>query len=247
MIDHRLVALCLLALVTGCSDKTNAPFVTSSPQPNPPVRELASPKVPTFADPVDAAVIPYRLKAAQFGFQQKTDQPRVKVRYRYYPIAGSTAIALRSQMSQSGPVSQVEQIHYDANTDWYVRSSYNFVMRGNGCTITSVNTNVDILFTLPKWTPPTGASRSLKVQWQQYMAALQVHENGHKQHGVEAGQEITQTLRNLPAFASCQTLKTTANSYIQKIIKHYNQKDIDYDEITKHGVTQGAVFPPVAT
>jgi predicted secreted Zn-dependent protease len=247
VLNHRLVALCLLALAIECSGKNKEANVTSGIQLSPAPKEFTSPRTPIFTTPADAAIVPFHLNAARFEFRQKSSQPKVRIRYHYYPISGSNAVALRSQMSQSGPISQIEQIHYDAKTDWYVRSFYNFAMTGNQCTIKGATANVDILFTLPKWTPPSGASRSLLTQWQQYMTALQVHENGHKQHGIEAGQEVVQTLMNLPAATSCQTLKSIANSAIQKTIKRYNQKDIDYDEITKHGLTQGAVFPPVAT
>lgn len=75
------------------------------------------------------------------------------------------------------------------------------------------------------------------------MTALQLHEDGHKDHGVAAAQEVLSTITNLPAYPSCPELETAANTAGKSVIERYNQKDIEYDRVTQHGATQGAIFP----
>lgn len=171
----------------------------------------------------------------------------VSVSYRYYPITGNTASELRSQMSQRGPIDKHEGRRYDANTRWVVRWSYRYAHTGNQCKIRSANTTVAITFTMPQWKSSSNVERSLVSDWRAYLASLYLHEEGHKLSGVNAGQDISQALNQLPAYSSCKGLESAIQSTAQSIIKQYNQKDIDYDQVTRHGYTQGAVFPRIAT
>lgn len=169
--------------------------------------------------------------------------PRVNIRYRYYPIVGSTASTLRQQMSVMGPQSQTNGRRYDARTDWHVHWAYNYGRRGGQCAITSMNTRVDVLYILPGWTAPRNTPVGLMTEWQRYMGALRTHEIGHKDHGVEAGTSVLQTLRSIPPQPTCEALQTTINMRLKNAVARYNQKDLQYDRTTRHGFTQGAVFP----
>jgi predicted secreted Zn-dependent protease len=221
-----LVALLSLASTTlnlgGSFNKT----VKSPPQPAYPTRSA-----PT--QPIASQSIP--------------SQPTVKVSYTYYPIVGTTMEALRSQMSQKGPTDRLTGEHFDANTDWTVQWNYRFVRNGGLCSIGVAHTDVTITFTLPKWKVPVKVDRSLVREWNRYMGSLQIHEDGHRDHGIGAGSDVLQALRSLPAYSSCQQLATAANSAAKAVIRHYNQKDIEYDAMTQHGSTQGAIFPPATT
>jgi predicted secreted Zn-dependent protease len=171
----------------------------------------------------------------------------VSVHYNYYTIRGISDTELRSQMTQQGPLDSLEGRRYDANTAWTVQWSYRYKSIGHQCAIASVKTRVNVTFTLPKWQPVPAASRSLITEWNQYLAALQTHEDGHKNHGVAAGQEVMKMLSHFPPGASCQNVGAAANKAAQQIVRRYNQKDIEYDRLTQHGFTQGAVFPAIST
>ncbi|MDX2229629.1 MAG: DUF922 domain-containing protein [Leptolyngbyaceae cyanobacterium bins.349] len=183
-------------------------------------------------------------------FQAKassTSSPAVSIAYRYYPITGTTASELRSQMAARGPRDHQEGRSYDARVDWAVKWSYRHGRMGNQCRIRNANTRVSVTYTMPKWNIPPGAERSLIADWHRYLAALQLHEDGHKNHGVEAGQDILNALSQLPAAHTCPALEATAQATAQAVIKTYNQKDSTYDLITRHGYTQGAIFPNTTT
>ncbi len=169
--------------------------------------------------------------------------PRVNIRYRYYPIVGNTAAALRQQMSRMGPQSQTNGQRYDARTDWHVHWAYNYGRRGGRCAITSMNTRVDVLYILPGWTAPRNTPASLIAEWQRYMGALKTHEIGHKNHGVEAGTAVLRTLHGIAPQPTCEALQAMINQRLKNAVVPYNQKDLEYDRITRHGFTQGAVFP----
>lgn len=177
--------------------------------------------------------------------EQDIPKPVVTMVYDYYPIHGSSSSDIQSAMTQHGPWSEVEEQHYFANTEWRVKWSYDYQISERGCEISNLEGSVDITFTLPQWNAPTAASTSLVSAWNQFIVALQIHENGHMRHGVLAAQDVLQTLSELSPTPSCETLKTTARIAARRVVRQYNQQDIEYDRETNHGLTQGAVFPPI--
>ncbi len=150
-------------------------------------------------------------------------------------------------MSRRGPIDRISGARFDANTDWSIKWNYHYSQHGNQCAVDAVYGKVDILFTLPKWNQPAQADALLISEWNDYLAALKNHENGHKAHGVAAIQGVLQTLATLPAYPSCKELEVTANAAAQKVVKSYNQQDVQYDRLTRHGLTQGAIFPSIST
>lgn len=171
-------------------------------------------------------------------------KPVVHVNYDYYPVSGSTVSALQSQMDEFGPMSELEQRHYIADVNWHVRWTYDYAMTDRGCAVTSATGSVEVMFRLPWWNVPSDASGSVVTAWNQFLGALQVHENGHMDHGVAAATNVIQTLKTFPAYDSCPALVEAANATTREIIQHYNQQDVAYDNMTHHGLTQGAIFPP---
>jgi predicted secreted Zn-dependent protease len=47
----------------------------------------------------------------------------------------------------------------------------------------------------------------------------------------------------MSAYPTCEQLGLAANAAAHQVIKIYNQRDIEYDRVTRHGRTQGARFP----
>lgn len=169
--------------------------------------------------------------------------PNVTVKTNYYTITGSTAQQLRQQMNQKGHIDPLSGRRYDAYTGWQISWYYNTTLNNNQCKLHSAKVNTTITFTLPQWKIPSNASQALQTKWNKYINALIQHEKGHEQNGILASNEILQRLQTIPSNPSCETLKQNANQLANQVIKKYNQKDITYDKMTKHGITQGAIFP----
>ncbi|HEY9664665.1 MAG TPA: DUF922 domain-containing protein [Allocoleopsis sp.] len=161
-----------------------------------------------------------------------------------YTIRGSTAAELRAQMNQLGPLNQEEGKRFDASTTWDLDAQFTFGgKRGVSCQIRTVTVTVKTTFTLPQWTPPAGTPQALINRWNQHLAALQTHENGHKQLGIDAGTDFLNQLKALPAAPSCAALQQAAAQKRDAVKAAFRQKHKDYDKNTNHGATQGAVFP----
>jgi predicted secreted Zn-dependent protease len=249
MLNRKFVTFCLLVFVTACLSARQVPFALLPTQlasffrEQPPLETLAVMAPAAIAAATPTAAYPMNGIFTDFEHNQKIAQPITSTYYDYYALTGSTADALRSEMTQLGPISKNDKRRYDAKTKWNVQWSYRDAMTDKGCVITSADSNVDITYTLPKWNTPSGATESLVSDWKRYMVALQSHEDGHRDHGVAAHKAILRLLNSQPTTSSCRKLEATVDTAIARVIEYYQQQDLDYDRITRHGQTQGAVFP----
>ncbi|OLP17694.1 hypothetical protein BST81_15355 [Leptolyngbya sp. 'hensonii'] len=175
----------------------------------------------------------------------QTNKPEddATVKMTYYTITGSTAQELREQMNAVGPTDSNANRRFDARTDWYVRWNYRYESRGGNCQITTAQVKTEVTILMPQWHPSSEVSQALVQRWQRYITALKAHEDGHKDHGLNAGREILSKLQGFSAYPTCPELESAANQAARSIIQRYNQKDITYDQTTGHGASQGATFP----
>jgi predicted secreted Zn-dependent protease len=171
-------------------------------------------------------------------------QPAVDVndQVEHYMIEGATPPDLRREMSTKGPQGK-EGRRFDGHTRWYVSWRYQYKNIGGGCAIASVTTKVKSTITLPQWRNESRADGTTRALWSRYLAALELHEQGHRRHGVDAAHEIDLAIAAMPSAGSCDALGTNANALGMRILQKYQQRDLDYDRDTNHGATQGARFP----
>ncbi len=187
----------------------------------------------------------YALLVALVGLSacsQSPAEPAVKVDTRHYDIHGDSAAELRQQMSRLGPPDR-DGRRYDAYTKWYVAWHFTYREVGGSCRIERVTTSVDVTYTLPRWRAPRTATPELRAHWDRYLAALQAHEHGHRDFGVHSAREVEQQLQSLPAHGSCRELEAAANAAGHRVLDKFRARELAYDRDTRHGATQGAVFP----
>jgi predicted secreted Zn-dependent protease len=110
--------------------------------------------------------------------------------------------------------------------------------------------------TLPKWTPGPNVPQAQKDEWTRFVAALTVHENGHKDINDQGMAKVKQNLVNkmivLPNI-NAPPVKGDANyeqmkAAVQNLIKSdpdymkIANDNIAYDATNNHGETQGATL-----
>ena len=147
----------------------------------------------------------------------------------YFILAATPAMAepevIQTETAYDVAGSSVEEIRaamtanspesYWGYTRWYVSWTAQ-------CEVT-----VKITYTYPNWTDYEDADEDLQGYWNAFIANLRIHEHGHGDHGLQAGFEIEET--------GC-----VEDPY--GIIETWGSQDTLYDDETKHGETQGAVF-----
>lgn len=103
--------------------------------------------------------------------------------------------------------------------------------------------SASIVQLFPQWDVDRIEAPILHTLWDKYMTNLKTHENGHTENAKNAGIEIEKALWEMPTMSTCEALATAANNKANQIIKQHNDWDTQYDIDTKHGATQGAIFP----
>jgi predicted secreted Zn-dependent protease len=183
------------------------------------------------------------LATAPIEASNAQSQPKISINTNYYQIKGGTAAQLRNEMNRVRPFDRFSNGRYDALTRWYITGNYKYIPGDSRCQIYQPQVFLMVKTTLPKWNPTSKANPKLVRKWRKYIKVLRLHENGHKQNGIEAARELQKSLSQIPSYSSCQSLATAVKELSQKITTKYNQKDLEYDRQTKHGATQGAIFP----
>lgn len=153
----------------------------------------------------------------------------------YYDVTGSTARELRASMDEVGPRDSSDgNKPVDAFMDWYI--SWNWPgYRTDKCDLSAASVTYSIKVMMPHWEAPADASPELASQWSKYMQALALHEQGHVNIIVNNYLDVKTAIQD----ATCLTAEAAA----QKVLDSLRELNSSYDSETKHGETQGAIFP----
>ncbi|HBG04270.1 MAG: hypothetical protein A2075_02925 [Geobacteraceae bacterium GWC2_58_44] len=165
---------------------------------------------------------------------------KVKEKYRYYEIDGTSVTQLRKQMKQNGTSWNDGKV-YAAVTSWDIRYSYDIFHEDGRCFVKSVKTDVEIVYQLPRRTSST-SDPELTLLWDDYLARLKEHEFGHKDIAVKTAAEINQVLASLEGFSSRSELEQEANRRTEAKLRRLKEAQVEYDHETRHGETQGAIL-----
>lgn len=150
-----------------------------------------------------------------------------------YVVRGETAPDVRKDMSAKGPQG------YDGFTTWHIRWNYRFQATARGCAIGDVTVSLAIAFTMPRL---ESRNSVLKASFDAYVAKLQKHEDGHAENGRSVARRIEKGIAGMSA-GSCDDLQRDANLFGDRAIDDGKALDAEYDRQTRHGETQGAVWP----
>ncbi|MBK8283718.1 MAG: DUF922 domain-containing protein [Ahniella sp.] len=156
------------------------------------------------------------------------------VDYEYYDVEHERGEPLRSTITAASPIED----GFHGYTKWYVRWRFNWQYDSDGtCWITTVKVNLDATITLPELY--TDDHRA-QARFDEYIEALQGHEEGHLANGRQAADEVESELGDMEAYDSCGELEAAANTLAKQVVARGNRRDKAYDKRTGHGRTEGA-------
>jgi predicted secreted Zn-dependent protease len=157
----------------------------------------------------------------------------------YYNVMGATIRDIHESLAQARPWKNKSSM--DGQTQWHVEWRFNVAPAGSICRCTFFTTTTTITVTLPRWTAPANAAAEVKTNWQRYITALGQHEAGHAQLALDAAAGLEKQNKTAES-GDCDSLRRKINSQCNATIEEYRRREKDYDERTRHGVTQGAVL-----
>jgi len=196
--------------------------------------------LPAFAagDPVEMASVDHDI----YSLKAKVLPPVVMEKQVYYEITGQDERELRKQMRLN--CSSWSDGHtYDALTHWRVTWDYGYERTPGACSPDSFQANIEITTRYPKWLAADEAPLPLREKWDTYLASLVTHETGHRDMAVEAVQDLTRAVAGMPTAPTCAELDRKIRCLCHERMQKLNSEAKEYDEATRHGYAQGAVFP----
>lgn len=162
----------------------------------------------------------------------------------HYEIKGDSSRELISQMAKLGPIDQSEGRHFQGNTTWAVRWGFGIVgLPSGGCRLDDIKIDLEVLMTLPEWTPKRHADQRLVQAWPHFIANLTGHEMGHRANGVRAAFAVRDAIAGIAPMADCQQLGAAANAAANLALNRLKEADVEYDRETDHGAKQGFQLP----
>jgi predicted secreted Zn-dependent protease len=157
-----------------------------------------------------------------------------------YVVSASTLSGLRSGVTNC-PIRAEVAGSYHAITARQIAWSYSFAQVGAQCTITNVRVGLHVTQLLPDFSPKAGTAQSVINAWNTYHASLLAHENGHVDVAKRYAAELVEKLNALGTM-NCGAIQTLARTTVDSQLKALNTTDTDYDAVTGHGATQGALL-----
>lgn len=158
--------------------------------------------------------------------------------YTYYAARNlNPSRSLKMTLNEASPIRENGEV-FHGHTKWYVEWRFQWAEKPDGsCKISNVSTNVSASITLPRLDEAPSEQRQL---FDNFLSALRLHELGHFNIGKGAATAVHVGILNLPEMLSCKELETAANELGNRILDEHRMQEIQYDESTSHGKTQGA-------
>ena len=160
----------------------------------------------------------------------------------YYVVEGdSTPRIIQSMRTR-------RYFEHNAYTEWYVRWGYSFLTEPDECRLRHFDVRVEIRFTLPQWEKSGNSTKAMSSEWNRYINAVVVHEHGHAQLGLDAGEEMQKRVSSQKWSApNAKALRKKIDALCEQVVKKYRDREVVYDRKTDHGRIQGARLRPVPT
>lgn len=111
------------------------------------------------------------------------------------------------------------------------------MFKNNFCRVTKPKVTAIVLTTLPR---VTTENPKVIEKWEPWYQDLYAHQQQHKQHAIDTVKSLKKKLRKLKRQRDCQTLFENAKVVAQQSIDASLQQDVDYDQETQFGFTEGA-------
>lgn len=234
-------------MATPISRVTIAPTMTGTPAPTYTLVIQPGTPLPVFAPPGRTAT-----RAHPFNIVIPTPtvvgvSSRIKYETKFtvvtYTVAGKTLDEISQALStQAMPDPHEPGSRYYARTDWYLTSDWSWKASPGECALTGAQVSVAVTMTLPTLVS-VDAPEDVQTRWRTFIDNTITHENEHVKLSFDGARNYQRDLDRVPAAPNCEILHNRLKDLFRKHFDLIDRANSDYDRRTKHGETQGAIFP----
>ncbi len=158
----------------------------------------------------------------------------------HYPVRGLSVDAIGAAMQRAAPKGEDGDPVW-AQASWSLDYRFGFD-DSKGCRIDTLSVLVSTRLRMPEWLDREKAADELQGKWAAFYRALLAHEEGHRDNGIRAANDLARKIRKLGSARDCATLDRDVRELGGRITREYELVDQDYDRSTGHGATQGATL-----
>jgi predicted secreted Zn-dependent protease len=170
--------------------------------------------------------------------------PSILANVDYYDVTGETGAELVREMSRLGPPDLDKPgERFWARLGWRVNWQYRYAEADGTCGITNATLTVRLDFIYPRWANFDDGPPDLQALWGPFMEATRKHEQQHAKHGTDAALAIEAMLLGHERMPTCTALQQSADARAHEIADAASAKDVEYDRLTQHGLTEGISLP----
>ena len=168
--------------------------------------------------------------------------PQIHGLYDYYEVSGGSTTDLICDLKGKA-CRYPDGKKYDSVTKWRVGWNYGYNKSGGMCSAEGFHLTVDIVVRIPAWLHRASATQPVIDKWETYIDQLKTHENEHLDKVVQAADDLTLAVSQMPPAATCADLNREIWQMSKSRLKRLEVEQNQYDAETGHGWTQGALFP----
>lgn len=161
-----------------------------------------------------------------------------------YPVIGTTLVALsRSLDANALPDPHEKDSRYYARTDWNLSGHWTWNPTTRGCEVDSGSISISMTMTLPLLASTQGVRTDVLNRWDNFVNNTVTHETGHVKLDLQGARDFQHNLGNFPTAPGCDVIQSKLKTLFDNSFAAIDRANTDYDAQTRHGRTQGAVFP----
>lgn len=169
-------------------------------------------------------------------------KPIINEKYEYYTVNPKSAEDLIKALNKASPLRKKNgQVLY-GRLNFDMKWNYSWKTNNGQCQMDTVTINLAITFVLPKLkkTDP-----KIDRVWNKWYPNLIKHENKHRDLAVRMASRIENSFLGMPRKPNCEQLNNQANKIGMRLLDELDSQNVEYDNRTNHGESEGAWLKPL--
>jgi predicted secreted Zn-dependent protease len=152
----------------------------------------------------------------------------------YYDVSGRTVDEIRRSLDERQPRDPNDGTRVAALSSWSIHWGWR-ARPGGGCDLSRPSIDFRAQTLLPRLVSEGDLDPELRARWRAFLAAVDAHEARHVRYAYQHRAHVAAAIQ----ASDCTGAQAAATAAVRAIAQH----DFDYDRATRHGTTEGAVFP----
>jgi predicted secreted Zn-dependent protease len=150
----------------------------------------------------------------------------------WFPIRGDTARQMRDSMGETAPWSEKRQSRVWGQCRWWFGWEFKYLPGDKGgCRVAEATITLNSRMKLPKWVDANQAPAELRVRWETFERRLRQHEDGHKNNGVKAANDLARRIKALGEYPDCAILNGEIRKLGDRVWSEYALLDDAFDRV----------------